>query len=707
MTQAEVALSYANRGIKVFPCCTKNKTPLTHKGFLDATDDMSVVQSWWNKHPNALIGSPNDQFVVLDLDDYSLDSTCKLLFDVIVDQLYSSSVLTESTMRVSTLSGGRHFYFKQNSEMRRSIKSIAQMDVLANGGYVVLPDQKNYVCETSETPWDAICDDLSDFDLEAFKDVAYTSRQTSKAISIVVKETKKASIGNEKNQTNGFNSDHREYDKVAEELRRDGITGQTMGIIDYQSGTIEFDIPATVYQRTNVEYDKIDPEYPLLEDGPLTISAGEMTSKRLMTIFHNRDVQERMASFIGIETPSKENPSVLMKSILPGHDDSHASMGVRWSNDGSHLVIRDFANFFGDKENQIDYNVTRMYMVTQYNTNVPRMNTPEWVTWTMRLMVEAGVLKITHLMQDFMKSTHKLTTGQQKTAKAFQLLDAIKRMYNGYDGFTVFADKFSAAWCGISPTSINRNKKALVAHGFLSMDGMYDCSAGKRDDGFFKTKLYSLISPTRHEELLKTQDEEITTNEESMKINEAVEIIQTPKSNEKSNDMDERYPDMGTMVNLVVDEKHQTKIKNFLEDYGLVEGLPETSDIMIPVLVSDTYETVEISQEKTYFMDKFVLDTLEATDGGTLLVAYGISPPISKLIEELSEDYESLIEDGESLGIVICNDIGDYEPDLDSMTLDFNEYMGGRISFSQVDLRYIHTDDIVNVMDGRRPDEDT
>jgi hypothetical protein len=164
---------------------------------------------------------------------------------------------------------------------------------------------------------------------------------------------------------------------------------------------------------------------------------------------------------------------------------------------------------------------------------------------------------------------------------------------------------------------------------------------------------------------------------------------------------------MGTMVNLVVDEKHQTKIKNFLEDYGLVEGLPETSDIMIPVLVSDTYETVEISQEKTYFMDKFVLDTLEATDGGTLLVAYGISPPISKLIEELSEDYESLIEDGESLGIVICNDIGDYEPDLDSMTLDFNEYMGGRISFSQVDLRYIHTDDIVNVMDGRRPDEDT
>ena len=39
----------------LFPCGT-NKTPLTPKGFKDASTDLERIKRWWNKHPEAMIG---------------------------------------------------------------------------------------------------------------------------------------------------------------------------------------------------------------------------------------------------------------------------------------------------------------------------------------------------------------------------------------------------------------------------------------------------------------------------------------------------------------------------------------------------------------------------------------------------------------------------------------------------------------------------
>jgi Bifunctional DNA primase/polymerase, N-terminal len=48
------ALTYAGRGVPVFPCEPGGKRPLTADGFLEATTDEALIRGWWGRWPNAL-----------------------------------------------------------------------------------------------------------------------------------------------------------------------------------------------------------------------------------------------------------------------------------------------------------------------------------------------------------------------------------------------------------------------------------------------------------------------------------------------------------------------------------------------------------------------------------------------------------------------------------------------------------------------------
>ena len=49
---------YAYEGLEIFPCNDNKKTPLTKHGFKDASADERVINSWWDKYPDANIGYP-------------------------------------------------------------------------------------------------------------------------------------------------------------------------------------------------------------------------------------------------------------------------------------------------------------------------------------------------------------------------------------------------------------------------------------------------------------------------------------------------------------------------------------------------------------------------------------------------------------------------------------------------------------------------
>jgi len=121
----ETALRYADRGIPVFPL--KGKEPLTRHGFKDASTDPRKIHMWLNRWPNANIGIPTggvSGIVAVDFDGNSTEATR------IWDGL-------PPTLEVYT-SRGRHRYYRIPKGQRvRSRKLAPDVDLKADGGYVV------------------------------------------------------------------------------------------------------------------------------------------------------------------------------------------------------------------------------------------------------------------------------------------------------------------------------------------------------------------------------------------------------------------------------------------------------------------------------------------------------------------------------------------------------------------------------------------
>ena len=77
------ALAYARKGWPVFPvhwavdgrcscgeadCDRVAKHPLSEHGWKDATTELEIVRRWWTRWPQANIGHPTGERIVLDVD---------------------------------------------------------------------------------------------------------------------------------------------------------------------------------------------------------------------------------------------------------------------------------------------------------------------------------------------------------------------------------------------------------------------------------------------------------------------------------------------------------------------------------------------------------------------------------------------------------------------------------------------------------------
>src|SRR3990167_4867635 len=126
------ALAYADLGYKVFPCAANAKTPLTKRGFLDASTDPSTIETWWTKYPDANIGIPTAGLFVVDVDG--------------ADNPWPASDIQAEDLASCPLSmtprGGRHYVFRQpdGREWRNpASKPAPNVDTRATGGYIIAP----------------------------------------------------------------------------------------------------------------------------------------------------------------------------------------------------------------------------------------------------------------------------------------------------------------------------------------------------------------------------------------------------------------------------------------------------------------------------------------------------------------------------------------------------------------------------------------
>jgi len=126
------ALEYAQKGFRVFPCKI-NKSPLTKSGFKDATTDLKVINRWWTKSPNALIGFPTGGgLVVIDVDMPAGPAS--------LEALEKENASLPPTLEQKTGSGGKHLFYLTEAKISNSAGRLGNgLDIRADGGYIILP----------------------------------------------------------------------------------------------------------------------------------------------------------------------------------------------------------------------------------------------------------------------------------------------------------------------------------------------------------------------------------------------------------------------------------------------------------------------------------------------------------------------------------------------------------------------------------------
>lgn len=135
------AITYAHRGIPIFPLIPREKVPLLPvrqggRGFRDATTDVDQIDKWWRACPDAnigatpLVGNVLRQ-AVIDIDLQNGGGTSW-------EHLVSVHGVPPVTLTARTGQGGRHLWFWLSERGRSKIAQGIDCK-FGDTGYVVMP----------------------------------------------------------------------------------------------------------------------------------------------------------------------------------------------------------------------------------------------------------------------------------------------------------------------------------------------------------------------------------------------------------------------------------------------------------------------------------------------------------------------------------------------------------------------------------------
>ncbi len=174
---------YASQGWKIIPCygidrgrCTcgqphaepkdQGKHPAISSWNTNATDDVNIIQQWWERDPEANIGvfcRPSG-FLVIDIDPRSGGHTSYQKFEELVEGALPPTV--EAITGEYTLAGktlrGRHIFYRvdESEDLIGNLKSagINGIDIKHNGYVLIAPSRHNsgvnYEWAEGKAPWE-------------------------------------------------------------------------------------------------------------------------------------------------------------------------------------------------------------------------------------------------------------------------------------------------------------------------------------------------------------------------------------------------------------------------------------------------------------------------------------------------------------------------------------------------------------------------
>ena len=135
------ALQYAQAGLRVFPLSPCDKTPLRgSKGLHEATNNIDVIKQWWTSNPFYNIGCATGKGIaVIDIDEGTDNNGKSKSGENSIAQWQSENGQLPDTLTAISGKGGRHLYYRTENKYSSKAGVIKNVDVRADGGYIVLP----------------------------------------------------------------------------------------------------------------------------------------------------------------------------------------------------------------------------------------------------------------------------------------------------------------------------------------------------------------------------------------------------------------------------------------------------------------------------------------------------------------------------------------------------------------------------------------
>lgn len=136
----DAALQYIEHGMSVVILGKHGKkttTVHTPNGLLDATKDPDVAKSWWETTPKCNVGivcgRPSGNIIVVDVDTKRVDGYSNMR-----DWEMEHGDMPE-TVTCCTPTGGYHFYYRADREVRPSVNEDLGIDIRGDGSFAVAP----------------------------------------------------------------------------------------------------------------------------------------------------------------------------------------------------------------------------------------------------------------------------------------------------------------------------------------------------------------------------------------------------------------------------------------------------------------------------------------------------------------------------------------------------------------------------------------
>ena len=117
----------------IFPCRPGGKEPITAHGFKDSSRDISQINEWWSKHPEANIGIAtgglSGGLCVVDVDG-----------DAGIEWIRAQENRHGEINTALSLTGkGYQYWFKSERPIKSRVRLAPEIDIRSEGGYVVAP----------------------------------------------------------------------------------------------------------------------------------------------------------------------------------------------------------------------------------------------------------------------------------------------------------------------------------------------------------------------------------------------------------------------------------------------------------------------------------------------------------------------------------------------------------------------------------------